>query len=217
VIDVEAMLNFATTMLASMEGVVNLQFENVQSEKLLEEPGGSVLGRDTTHHRWRSSYTLTSKVMGFKSRNDVEMLQDIWLAESFDASPAFQVWLHPGRIRTGNDELDGLLRGEFEKLGGRFPLKNETVMTMTDKKGRQSTTRTWNEVTTLREEPFDMALTEIPEHYENRPMVVPTDMPAGTTAQAGESSDEAGADEEEAKGLKKVKKKLGGLFKKKKD
>jgi len=151
-------------MMEQMGGMMKMEFSDVSSEKLLEESGESILGHSTTHHRYKSRYTMTMKMMGMKQQNTTETVQDIWSTDDFDAR-GFGVWLRPDRrMQTGNQELDKLINQEMAKIEG-FPLKMVSEMTTTNKKGKTQKSTSHTEVTVLREESIAGSHFEWPSHY----------------------------------------------------
>ena len=159
-----AMMGQAMAMMEQMGGMFKMEFENVHSEKLSEEPGGTMLGRSTTHYRFKSGYTMSIKMMGMKQESTVESVQDIWATDDFDAR-GFGVWLRPDRnMKTGNEEFDKLINTELGKLNG-FPLKTVVVSTTTNKKGKSQQQTYTNEVTVLREESIPSSKFEWPSDY----------------------------------------------------
>lgn len=165
--DMEQMMQVAGQAMEMMEqlgGMFQMEFENVYNEKLLEEPGETILGRSTTHYRFKSGYTMSVKMMGMKQENTVETLQDIWSTDDFD-SRGFGVWLRPDRnMKTGNESFDKLINNELGKING-FPLKTVAVSTTTNKKGKSSQQTYTNEVTVLREESIPASTFEWPSDY----------------------------------------------------
>lgn len=159
-----AMMGQAMEMMEQLGGMFKMEFENVHSEKLLEEPGGEILGRSTTHYRFNSGYTMSMKMMGMKQQTTVDSVQDIWSTTDYD-SRGFGVWLRPDRnIKTGNEEFDKLINSEMAKIEG-FPLKTVTVSTTTNKKGKSTQQTYTNEVTVLREESIPASKFEWPSDY----------------------------------------------------
>ena len=159
-----AMMGQAMAMMEQMGGMFKMEFENVSSEKVLEEAGPSMLGRSTTHYRFNSGYTMNIKMMGMKQQSTVESVQDIWATSDFDAR-GFGVWLRPDRnMKTGNEEFDKLINNELGKLNG-FPLKTVVVSTTTNKKGKSQQQTYTNEVTVLREESIPGSKFEWPSDY----------------------------------------------------
>lgn len=191
-----AMMGQAMAMMEQMGGMFKMEFENVRNEKVLEEPGGSLLGRSTTHYRFNSGYTMSIKMMGMKQQTTVDSVQDIWATSDFDAR-GFGVWLRPDRnMKTGNEEFDKLINTELGKLEG-FPLKTVVVSTTTNKKGKSTQQTYTNEVTVLREESIPGSTFEWPSDYTETEII--PDMEAMQANQEG--------------GGKKKKGGLSGMFK----
>jgi hypothetical protein len=165
--DLEAMMaaaGQAMNALNQMGGMVKMEFTDVSSEMLSEEAGGSVLGYDTTHYRWKSGYTMRMKVMGMKQENRVDMIQDVWSTDELEAR-GFGVWLRPDRaLKTGNEEFDKLISSQAATVRG-FPLKTVNVSTTTGKKGKTMQTTSTTEVVTLREESIPASTFGWPDHY----------------------------------------------------
>ena len=199
--DMEAMLatmGQVMDMMSQTGGMMKMEFTDVSSEMLSEEAGGSVLGQDTTHYRWKTGYTMRMKMMGFKQETRTDMIQDIWSTDSLDAK-GFGVWLRPDRsMRTGNEELDKLISSQATTVRG-FPLKTVNVSTMTGKKGKSTQMTSTTEVTILREESVPGSTFTWPDTYTEVEII--PEMPEGY-GQQGDAQDEGG----KKKGLK-------GLFK----
>lgn len=199
--DMEAMMaaaGQAMNALSQTGGMMKMEFTDVSSEMLSEEAGGSVLGHDTTHYRWKSGYTMRMKMMGFKQENRVDMIQDVWSTDALDAR-GFGVWMRPDRaLRTGNEEFDKLISSQAATVKG-FPLKTVNVSTTTGKKGKTMQTTSTTEVTTLREESIAASTFGWPDSYTEVEII--PEMPEGY-GQQGDAQDEGG----KKKGLK-------GLFK----
>jgi hypothetical protein len=191
-----AMMGQVTQMMGQMGGMFKIRFENVHSEKVLEEPGGQLLGRSTTHYRINSGYTTSIKLMGMKQQNTVESVQDIWTTSDFDAR-GFGVWLRPDRnMKTGNEEFDKLINTELAELEG-VPLKTVVVSTTTSTQGVASEQTFTNEVTELREESVPASKFEWPSDYTETQFI---------PEMAGMKGDKAG-------GKKKKRGGLSGLLK----
>lgn len=199
--DLDKMLSAAGQVMNMMNetgGVMKLEFTDITSEKLLEEGGGTLLGHDTTHYRYKTGYTMQMAVMGFKQQNRTEMLQDVWSTDDYDAA-GFSVWLRPDRrFKTGHEGLDELMNTEWSKISG-FPLKTVMVSTTTNKKGKTMQQTSTTEVTTLREETIADTTFELPAGYTET-QIVP-ELPQGEAEQQAEE------EPNEKRGLR-------GLFKK---
>ena len=146
--DLRGMLGAAGAVMNGIGPLLKVQFSEPQVEKLAEDDGGTLLGLPIRHYKYRTSYTMTMRVLGRANVNDVVTEQDFWTTTKL-GDAGLSVWLRSEPPRTGNVELDKLLTADRYKMQG-FPLKTVTVSTSTDKKkGRTNTTRTSMEVTQL--------------------------------------------------------------------
>lgn len=196
--DLQGMLGAVGAIMNGMGPLLKVQFSEPKVEKLAEEDGGTVQGVPTRHYKYRTSYTMTIKVLGMGNTSDVVTEQDLWVTPRLQDA-GLGVWLRAEPPRTGNTEFDKLLSSEAYKFQG-FPVKIVTVSTSTSKKGKPTTTRSTMEVTQL-----DASATvpgtafEIPAGYEETQML--------PTAE-GQAEQQEGQEEEQG-GLR-------GLLKKRK-
>jgi hypothetical protein len=123
----------------SESGVVDFQIENPQVETLERGPGKTVADLATEHARYRTTYDMQIKVLGFKNRQNVQTVQDVWYTTAV-RDAAMGVWLRKEPPRTGTD-LDRLIDLEIDKIEG-FPLETLTTTINTGKKGKQTTITT---------------------------------------------------------------------------
>jgi hypothetical protein len=167
--DVEAMLGMAGAVLEGMGPLLKMEFSEPKVEKLASGDGGTIHGLPTQHAKYRTSYTMKVRVMGMGQESNIVAEQDIWSTTKL-ADPALGVWLRNNPPKLGNEQFDKLIKAEMGKVSG-YPLKTVTVTTTTDKKGRQSVSRSTMEVTQL-----DMNANvpansfEIPAGYEEAEM-----------------------------------------------
>lgn len=175
--DMMAGLNEAMAMMKQMGGMMKIEFTDVSSEKLLEEPGEQILGRPTTHYRYKSRHTMNMNMMGMKQSSTSETIQDVWSTDTVDLT-GFGIWLNPGRgAQTGNEEFDELLRQQMDQISG-FPLKIVNESTVTDKRGRAQKGSFVTDVTVLREESVDDGVFEWPAGFTETQIIPDTpDMP----------------------------------------
>lgn len=95
----------------------------------------------------------------------MEMLQDVWCTDDYDAR-GFAVWLRPDRrLRTGHEGLDELMNNEWSKIEG-FPLKSVVVSTSTSKKGKSTQHTSTTEVTRLEEETIEASVFGWPDTFD---------------------------------------------------
>jgi len=124
--------------------MMNAKFSDPKVEPLGEENGGLVVGIPTTLYRYRTSYTMSMSFMGMKTSSKTVEEQETWVAPKL-VEAALGIWLRRDAPKTGNDELDGMIRAQRSKWQG-FPLKQRTVRTATDNKGKSQVTTTTMEV-----------------------------------------------------------------------
>jgi hypothetical protein len=172
--DMESMLGF----LGGAMKMMHFTYSNPKVEKLGEDPDGLVAGIPTTHYRYRTSYTVSMSMMMIHKTTHTVKEEDIWAAPKL-VEAALGIWLRKTPPKTGNEELDNMMRAEMGKIQG-FPLKIRTVSTQTDEKGKTETTTTEMEVTELQIESVPASTFEIPADYKE------------TTMTGGEKGDESG-------------------------
>jgi hypothetical protein len=168
--DVEAMLGMAGAMMTGMGPLFKMEFSTPSVEKLLDEDGGSVAGHPTRHTTYRTSYTMTVKVMGMGNVSDVVSEQDFWTTDRLQ-DVGLGVWLRASP-RTGNADLDKVIAAEMGKVTG-FPLKTVTVATAKNKKGKETVTRTTMEVTKLESADVPEATFAMPQGYTETQLLPP--------------------------------------------
>lgn len=162
--DLSAMLSTLGSVMEGLGGMIDMEFRDVEVEKLADEPGGERLGRPVRHLKYRTAYTLAIKVFGMKRENRVEAIQDAWVTDALDAE-GFGVWLR-SNPPTGFAGLDELIEAEMEKVSG-FPLETVIVSTTEGQKGkRSSTSRMETRVTALEEVALGDDVFALPAGYE---------------------------------------------------
>lgn len=170
--DIQAMLGAAGAVLNGMGPVLKVEFTEPKVEKLLEEAGPDMLGLPTRHYRYRTSYTMKMKVLGMGNESSVVQEEDIWTTDKL-SDAALSIWLRSDPPKTGNEQLDKLIASDRGKIAG-FPLKTVVVSTSTNKKNKQTTTRTTMEVTELNTKASAPGSSfEIPAGYEKTEMMMP--------------------------------------------
>lgn len=204
--DLDAMLQTAGAMLNSLKGVVSVEFSSPESQLLGKESGGTILGYPTTHYRYRTSFTMRTKILGMKQESTTETLQDVWTTTAI-TDPGMFVWLRKEPPRTGNEEMDKFIRQEANKIEGVM-LKNVSVSTTRNQKGKESTSKSTSVVTVLREESVPGNTFDIPSDYQRTEMMPTAGMPQE------QGSGKAGGEEEQESTGKKLRGMLDKLRKK---
>ncbi len=86
-LDIGAMMGSMSQMMGgsdpnAQQGGVPRKVADPIVEKLLEEDGGTILGRPTRHFRWRTRYTMTmSPGMGMDMAIATDQTEDVWVAD----------------------------------------------------------------------------------------------------------------------------------------
>lgn len=167
--DLDAMMGAAGGVMKAMGGFMKMTFSDPKVEKLLEEPGPTMLGVPTTHYRFRTSYSMQMSVMGHKSASSNVTEEDIWTTTEL-GDPALGAWMRKGPPKTGDEQLDKLFSAEMSKVTG-FPMKRVAKVTQTDANGKAQTSTTTMEVTALdRDAAVPPATFAMPSGYEERPL-----------------------------------------------
>lgn len=180
-------------------GMMEIEFRDVQMEKLGESAGGSMHGRDTTQYTWRSQFTMAMNVMGMKRESRYDTTQEMWVTRDL-GNEAWNFWLKMAASSMKGEEF--VEWAEESGMANTFPLKTKAVTTVTNKKGKTSRMTSETEVTELRVGPVPAAAFEIPADYTKQEMVPPE--------WGGEAGGEAGGPMKQLKGIfgkKKDKKK----------
>jgi len=170
--DVGAMLEFAGDVMDSMGGSVKMEFSDPRVQTLDTRDGGEMLGVPTTYYEYQTDYDMEVRVFGMGGKQSVRSHQKVWTADKW-ADAGLGVWLRKEPPKTGNEDLDRLMEAEMSKMKG-FPLKMVEETTTTNKKGKQSVTRSSMEVFELDERTIDPATFVINPDCEQVQM-----MPAG--------------------------------------
>jgi hypothetical protein len=183
-------------MLGSLSdsGVIDFQIENPQLETLERGPGKTVAGLATEHARYRTSYDMRMKILGFKTTQNVQTVQDVWYTTAV-GDAGMGVWLRKEPPRTGTD-LDELIDLEVAKIEG-FPLETVQTTINTGKKGKQTTTTTHMLVSDLQQgASFPAGTFVIPADYTEMQL-----MPTEAMMAAGQESPSDDEGEEQKGGL----------------
>jgi hypothetical protein len=177
-LDLGAMMEGAEAgMGAAAKMGVKMEIEDPKIEKVLEEPGGEILGYPTTHYRWHTTYTSVVRLPKPipDRRMPVDSMEDTWTTTAF-GMPA-----HAGKALEGMG--GGQLLGELKKVSDLakakmtgFHLKSVVVSAGHGKHGGQ--TKTTTEVTKLRKAEISPAAFVIPAGYTETDMMQPQRGPA---------------------------------------
>ena len=186
-INLDQIFGMLNTVLDASGGMLQLNFSDFSSEKLEEGPGETILGYPTTRYKYRTGYTMTMKVLGMGRANKISNENEFWCTDDID-SDGFSAWLRPDRFRTGNTDIDNMIRQQYATVDC-LPLRTKMVSTSTGQRGGADTTTSLTEVTTLREESIPAATFEVPADYATTTLIP-------DVTQQGNSDAEPSADDE---------------------
>jgi hypothetical protein len=195
--DLAGMLKSLTALTQSSGGMIDLRFTDSKVEDLGAGEDAEILGYHATSHKYRASYHMEMKVIGFKKAYSVVSEDQVWTTTALDA-PGFGAWLRKAPPKTGDADLDKLIATQAKHIEG-VPLRTVSHSTMTDSKGKTETSNMTMEVTKIEETPVDAAMFTIPDGYEE------VEMP--DLSAAGRDGQQQGDEDKDESGLK-------GLFKK---
>jgi hypothetical protein len=156
----QGMMGVVGTVMNGIGPLLKIQFTDPKTEKIAEEDGGLVAGIPTRHYKFRTTYTMSVKVLGMGNSSNVVNEQDVWATTKL-TDVGLGVWLRSDPPRTGNADFDKLIAGQAGKVQG-FPLKMITTSTSTDTK-RNRTTRT---TTTMQVTELDAHAAVSPASFE---------------------------------------------------
>ncbi|HVN76190.1 MAG TPA: DUF4412 domain-containing protein [Thermoanaerobaculaceae bacterium] len=164
-LDLAAMMEGAEAGLgAAAKMGIKMEVEDPKVEKVLEEPGGDILGYPTTHYRWHTSYTMVVRLPKPipDRRSPSESTEDIW------TTTAISMPAHAGKALEGMG--GGQVMGELKKVSDLamakmtgFHLKSITVTPA--RGGRGGSTKTTMEVTKIHKADIPASTFVIPAGY----------------------------------------------------
>lgn len=167
--DIEAMMGAAGAAMKMMGGFMQMEFSEPKIEKLMDEPGESILGYSTRHYKFRTTFSTTVSMMGRKNTTATVKDEEIWSTTKI-ADAGMGAWLRKSPPSSGNEQLDKMIRAEMNKIEG-FPLRH-IMVTTTDASGKQQTHKMVTEVTELSKESVAASTFVIPSDYKELKMEV---------------------------------------------
>ena len=176
--DLSQMLGAVGAVMQGMGPMFKINVTDPKVEKLADEPGEKILGYDTHHYRFRTTYGMEMRVMGMGQSSDVETVVDTWTSSAL-SDPGFGAWLRRDPPRTGIADLDKLVDAQIAQGIQGVPLRMRTVSTSRDKKGRETVTTTEMKVTAIREEAPPAGAFALPAGYEKVEMPAMSASPFG--------------------------------------
>lgn len=201
--DIDALFATLGELSKGAEGILDIDFKNLETEDLGTEPGGEMLGAEMTKKSWRTAYTMEMKVVFMERKRHIGTTIEAWLTNDVSIPTLNNIWFSVNPPTTGDPDFDRVLTAGMERIDGT-PLKVVTNTTMTEKKGKRGkNNKVTMEVTALREESVDSSMFVMPEGYDE---VLLFDLGAATGNADG--ADRTESEDTEGDPLED----LGGLF-----
>lgn len=150
-------------MFKSLEGQADIDFGQPQMKKISEGPGPELLGYETTHAVYETTYEIRIDMQGSSQSIETRIRREQWTTDEIEAPPG-GLWPGAGTMTTGVQGLDAIIGQESALASQGFPLKS-VVVTTTTVKGTTSTTRSTTRVTGLEERDIDDAVFDIPSGF----------------------------------------------------
>jgi hypothetical protein len=172
--------------------MMNMKMSTPKIEKLLEEKGEKIAGFATTHYRFRTSYTMEMSFMGIRRATATVTEEDIWSCPQLNDA-GLTAWMNQQGSKTGNEQLDKLVKVEMEKIKG-FPLKRVVATTTKESDGEPQVMKMTTEVTAIKKVSPSAALFELPAGYQEAPML--SSMGSASSSSSKGSQPKAGAPDE---------------------
>lgn len=150
-------------MFKSLEGQADISFEQPQMKKVSEKPGPEILGYETTHTVFESSYEIKIDMQGSSQTIETSIRREQWTTDDIEAPPG-GIWPGAGAATTGVQGLDAIIGQEAAGASRGFPLKS-VIVTTTTVQGRTSTTQSTTRVTRLQERDIPDTVFDVPDDY----------------------------------------------------
>ncbi len=174
--DFAAMMeNVEQMMGAAAQLGFKMEVENPKIEKVLEEPGGEILGYPTTHYRWHTTYTMVFRMIKPMPdrKTPADIMEDTWTTTAFQVPSATTNALTSMASGPMMGELRKIVDLAKAKMTG-FPLKTVTVT----KGAHGRDNRTIIEVSDLKKADIPASTFAIPADYTEVDMMQPQHGPA---------------------------------------
>lgn len=172
--------------------MMNMKVSTPKVKKLLEEKGPKIAGFATTHYRFRTSYTMEMSFMGIQRATSTVTEEDIWSCPDLKDA-GLNAWTSQQGSKTGNEQLDKLVKAEMEKVEG-FPLKRVVATTTKESNGEPQVMKITTEVTAMKKASPAASLFEIPAGYTESSMFESMGAAPSSRRQAGQP--DSGAQDE---------------------
>jgi hypothetical protein len=144
---------------------VKLEFTNPKFKTISDERGPKMYGLPTRHVKTETSYTVEASVFGRKNITVISRKDEIWLTKKLRDS-GLQIWTQQRTIKTGNENIDKIIKAETKRLDG-IPLKITSVTTTRENNDEPEVTTVTHEITSLKKAGISAEVFEIPADYKN--------------------------------------------------
>jgi hypothetical protein len=174
--DLDAMMENVNSAMGAMAKMgFGMEVENPKVEKVLEEPGGTILGYPTTHYRWHTTYTMVMHMpRPMKDRrHEADMMEDVWTTTGIAVPTAASKLFAGNSGGPAMKELGKLMEVEKAKMTG-FALKRVVVTSGANGEKQQTTM----EVKDLKTADIPASTFQIPAGYTETDLMQPQRGPA---------------------------------------
>jgi hypothetical protein len=174
-LDLAAMMEgLGGAMDAMAKAGFKMEIQDPKIEKLLEEPGGEILGYPTTHYRWHTTYTTVMHipVMGAR-KSSGDSIEDVWTTTAIELPHQTTRMFQSMGQNQMSGEIKKMADAAKAKMTG-FRLKS--VVVSGGQGGKKVTTTT--EVTKLRKAEINPSVFVIPADYTETELMQPQRGPA---------------------------------------
>ena len=160
-VDTQTLMAKVAEALKARMKETTLQLESPKVETVLTEPGETLDGHPTHHHKLRISYSL--HFLKTDVRLSYVEYQDLWMASDIEQRDASNllIYFRP----TGDPRIDDAWQRELAQIPG-FPLRQVTLRTEVNEEGNSSVSRISREITKVRTGPVPTSLFVLPTGYK---------------------------------------------------
>lgn len=169
--DIDSMMGAAGDIMKMMGGMMQMEFSEPKIEKLADEAGPVLLGYPTRHYKFRTSFSTTMTMMGRKNSTATVKEEEVWATSAITDS-GMGAWLRKSPPKSGNEQLDKMIRAEMNKIVG-FPLKQIMVNSTTDANGKTKSHTMTMEVTELKKMNVPASAFALPAEYTEQKLEMP--------------------------------------------
>jgi hypothetical protein len=160
-VDSQTLMAKAAEELKALMKQTSLQVESPKVETVLTEPGETLDGHPTRHHKVRISYSM--HFLKTDVRRSYVEYQDLWMASDIEQKGASNllIYFRP----TGDARVDSAWVRELAQISG-FPLRQVTLRTEVNEDGNSNVLRISREISKVQTEPVPASLFVLPTSYK---------------------------------------------------